>query len=68
MSEVLEGASVSGRTNKTAQQMWGCVDARREVEGDDLTQEQHNTINGTLIVLYLEEFRSKVGRRSVDDQ
>jgi hypothetical protein len=34
-------------------------DVRREAEGDESTGEQDNTINGMLIVLYLEEFRSK---------
>jgi hypothetical protein len=34
-------------------------DVRREVEGDESTKEQDNTINGMLIVLYLEEFRSE---------
>lgn len=43
-------------------------EVRREVEGDESTQEQHNTINRMLIVLYLEELRSKVGSGSEDDQ
>jgi hypothetical protein len=42
-------------------------EVRREVEGDESTQE-YNTTNRGLIVLYLEGFRSRVGSRSEDDQ